>query len=154
MGYTPEWWERERDRVNAERAAKYRDDPEYRKAAKERARLYRARKREEREAAKKNPTITIGGVEVPALTTMQVCQYAGITASRIKYMQRAGYLPSAVVTRPVRLYSQKQADMIRDLEGFLRSHQESLRGPVTPESEKVLAELEHRTSIITKQWET
>lgn len=154
MGYTPEWWAREKDRINAKRNARYQNDPEYREAARKRAREYRERKKKEREAAKANPTIEINGQQRPALTTFQVCEHAGVTAARIKYMQRVGYLPPALVTRPVRLYTKKQADLIRKLENFLREHKQSLRGPATPETEKVLAKLEKLKSTIAEKWET
>jgi hypothetical protein len=154
MGYTPEWWQENREKVNAARNEKYKNDPEYRAKAQERARLYREKKRKEREAERENQTILIGGKERPALTTAQVCSMVDVTASRIKYMQRAGYLPPALVTRPVRLYTKRQANLIAKLEAFLRQHQDTLRGPTTPESAKVSKKLDALTTTIQTQWET
>jgi len=154
MGYTPEWWEANRDKVNAKRNDKYNSDPEYREAAQKRARAYREKKKAERDKAKANPTLEVGGKTVPALTTGDVCYKVGVTASRIKYMQRAGYLPNALVTRPVRLYTKAQSTLIGKLEKFLREHQDTLRGPTTPESAAVSKKLGTLTATIANQWET
>ena len=154
MGYTEDWWIVNRAKVNAERNKRYQKDPEYRKKARERARKYREQRRAEREAELSNPTLTVGGVEVPALTTQQVCQIAGITASRIKYMQRTGYLPNALVTRPIRFYTQRQAETIRDLEVFLRANQDILRGPETPESRAVAEKVAAYIATVKENWQT
>lgn len=154
MGYTGKWWNENRDKINEKRNQKYKDDPEYRAKARERARAYRERKRAERETANANPKITLNGKARSAMTTQDVCDHADVTPARIKYMQRAGYLPNALVTRPVRLYTTRQANLIRDLEVFLRQHQDTLRGPTTPQSEAVSKKLDAKTTSIKKQWET
>lgn len=154
MAYTPEWWKTAKDRINRRRAERYAKDPEYREAAKRRAKEYRERKKKEKAEAKKAPTITLNGHEVPAVTTHQVCENLGITAQRIKYMQRAGYLPPALVTRPVRLYTKKQEGLIKLLEEFLRTHEGVLKGPVTPESEKLSGKLDSLVTTIDEEWET
>lgn len=154
MGYTPEWWEKNGEDVKARRNARYAKDPEFREKARERARAYRAKKKAEREAQKGPPTIEINGKQKPALTTEQVCEKHGIEKSRIKYMQRAGYLPSALVTRPVRLYSETQSDLIGQLETCLREHQDVLRGPASPESEKAQQAIAALTTTIHEKWET
>lgn len=154
MGYTKEWWDKNRALVNERRNEKYQNDPTYREAARARAKEYRDRKRAEAKAAKPKPTLEVNGNTVKALTTAQVCKHAGVTASRIKYMQRAGYLPTALVTRPVRIYTKVQADLIKDLEAFLRLHQDRLRGPTTPESAEASKKLNAKTTKIATKWET
>lgn len=152
MGYTPDWWQKNRDKINSGRNEKYAKDPDYREQAKKRSKNYRDRKRAEREA--EPVTIMVNGEERPAMTTQEVCAFADITTARIKYMQRAGYLPAALVTRPARLYTKRQAQLIRDLETFLRKHQDTLRGPSTSESEKVAQRLATKTATIETQWST
>lgn len=152
MGYTPEYWEKNKAEANARRSELYKNDPDYRAAARERSKKYRDRKRAEREAQKPKPTITIGLTEHEAMTTTQVCEYVGCNATRIKYMQRVGYLPPAVVTRPVRLYSKNQAKLIKSLDQFLQKNKNALRGPATTRSKAVLKKLNEKISTIKQNW--
>jgi len=149
MGFTPDYWKTHRGTILNKRKKRYRDDPEYREKMKQRAREYRAKKRAEREAFYANPYIDIQGQQVPALSVDQVCDHAGITKPRLKYMQKAGYLPTALVNRPARLYTQHQADLIKELEVFLLNNSDALRLS-DPDAHK---NLNNQTATIKKEWE-
>ena len=154
MGYTQKWWAENREKINSRRNEKYKDDAVYRDNAKIRAQAYRQVKRKERLEQEANATLDVGGKVVKAWSTDRVCVHADISPSRIKYMQRAGYIPNALVTRPVRLYTQRQAQLIKTLEMFLRANQTILKGTTTPQSIKVAARLAALTSDIADKWET
>ena len=154
MGWTPEYWRKHGERIAAERKARYHNDPEYREKARERSRAYRARKKAEREAQLSKPTITVGGKVVPALTSDTLCEKAGINKARLKYMQRTGYLPNALITHPVRLYTNRQAQLVKNLEALLRTSSHHLRTPQTEKGAKAKAKLDALVSTIHAQWET
>lgn len=153
MGYTPDWWEREGDRIKAERNRRYREDPEYREKAKARAQRYREQKQKEREEFLANPFIELHGKQVPALTAEQVCQRLGITATRLKYLQRVGYLPKALHTTPFRLYTYSQEQHIKSLHQFLLANAQFLRTPKTDAGQAATTALDTLVSTITANWE-
>jgi len=152
MGYTPEWWEREGKKVAAKRRKKYANDEEYREATKARSREYRERKKAERDAFYQNPHIVIDGKPVDAMTVAALCADLNIDKSRLKYMQKAGYIPTAIVSRPVRLYTGSQRDMIRKLEDFLQKNSANLRVPNSDAGAQAAAELETITTTLHQNW--
>jgi len=150
MGYSPEYWEANKERILAERKAKYKQNKEYRQATLERSRAYRAKQRAEREA--QPLTITIAGVVHPALTLSEIETTMGVSKTRIKYYQKQEYIPAAMVTRPQRLYSENQAGLIKQLSEFLVGNSKELRSPTTPGGLAATAQLEQLKSTIKANW--
>lgn len=148
MGWSEDYWSKNRDRILKERKEKYAKDPEYRAKARDRARRYRENQKAEREAFLADPWMEIDGKKVSALTPDQMCQHIGIERSRLKYLQKAGYLPNPLVMRPHRLYTHRQADMIKDLNEFLRDNVGLLR--VTDPT--ATGELDAKLTTMQQQW--
>ena len=152
MGYTPEWWQREGKKVAAKRRKKYANDKDYREAAKARSREYREQKKLEREAFYASPYLELNGEKVAALTVDTLCSDLGIDKSRLKYMQKAGYIPTAIVSRPVRLYTEAQRDRLRELEAFLQKNSAHLRVPNSEAGVMATANLETLIATIKANW--
>lgn len=153
MGYTKKWYEENKDSIAARRRKRYTDDPEYRKAVLSQSQQYRERQRKERAQFLENPSIVIKGNTVAAMTVEQLEEATGIDKTRLKYLQKAGYIPAATVTRPVRLYTHNQAELIKELEAFLTEHSQYLRATRTPEGQQAQALLTPLKDKITMQWE-
>lgn len=153
MGYTPEWWQQNGGRIAEDRRRRYHEDADYREAAKARSREYREQRRAERQAFLDNPYIVLNGVNVPALTIDQLCARVDIDRSRLKYLHKVKYIPAPLVTKPARLYTVAQADMIADLEAFLRASAYLLRAPQTERGAETVAALNAKTNTISIQWE-
>lgn len=152
MGYSKEYWKRNREAVLARRKARYHNDPEYRERVRAEARKYRERKRAEQ--GKDKQVVTIQGNEYPALTTQEVCDALEIAPARLKHFHATQYLPPPLVSRPMRLYTKRQMHLIAGLEKFLRQNARYLKGPTTNRSTKVQAQLDSMVADIAKRWET
>ena len=152
MAYTKEWYEKNKKVLAKSRRSRYWTDEAYRASVLEQSRQYREKKRAERKAFLANPYIEIGGKRVPAVTADTMEDDLGITKSRLKYLQKAGYLPPALVVRPAKLYTEQQISMIKELEGFLAENSQFLRS-TTDEGAKARADLEVITNRIWTKWE-
>lgn len=151
MAYTKEWWERNKQEVLDKRRSRYHSDPEYRQSVLDRSKRYREERKAKAAATPK--TITINGKALKALTVAEVYKIAGIDAERLKYYQRQGYVPPALVSRPSRLYTVQQAEHIRQLTDFLQRKADDLRRPQTPEGKAASAQLKGITQAIHSTWE-
>lgn len=152
MGYTQKWWEKNKDSISAARRKRYQEDPEYRKSALAHSKAHREKKRKEREAFRANPTMKIGNSTVPALTIDHLEQSYGITKARLKYLQKAGYIPAALVVRPLRLYTHNQLALIQELESYLADKSQFLRATRTKEGQDARAGLDALTTKIKTAW--
>lgn len=149
MGWSERYWKQNRERILEDRKRKYAEDPDYRAKAQKRAKDYRDQKRDEREAFLKKPYLMLEGVKVPALTADQMCSRIGIERNRLKYLQKAGYLPDPRKSNGARLYTYGQADMVKDLNEFLRENTGLLRVSDATASADLEAKLYH----LHQEWE-
>lgn len=152
MGYTKEWWEENKDKVLKKRRARYHQDPEYRDKVLERTRRNRKKKAEERQAELRD--FAINGVPVKLQSLNEVAAKLGLEPDRLKYYQKQGYLPKALVTKPNRFYTPVQVEYIRQLTEFLAVHGKDLRRPTTPQGKAAITALEGLCKTIHDNWET
>lgn len=135
------------------RKYRYHTDPEYRAQALKRSAEYRERKRQERLANQKPPTLTIDGKEVPAVTVHDLLEEVGISKGRFKYFQRVRFIPKALVTHPVRLYTQNQVSLVAQLDEFLAANGKYLKVPDSEIGMETQTSLNHLVSTIAANWE-
>jgi hypothetical protein len=152
MGYTKEWWEENKARVLRERREKYENDPEYRARVLERTRRNREKKAAERQDALRN--FKINGVPVKLLSLRETADKLGVEPDRLKYYQKQGYIPKALVTKPNRFYTPVQVEYMRQLTEFLTAHGKDLRRPTSPPGKAAIAALEGLCKTIHENWET
>ena len=152
MHRTTQHYHNNKDEYAKRRRDRYANDPEYRKKVLDQAADYREKRRKKR--AKAGKQIQLNGKMVSAITSTEICDELGAERTRLKHMQKAGYIPPALVSRPVRLYTKKQFALIRKMHEFLETNGAYLRNPNSPSGDKVMAELEALKSTIAKQWET
>ena len=151
MGYSQTYWEKNGEEIKKERRERYHTDPEYREKAKERAREYRRQQREAQGI--KDDVVKIGKVEVPGIPSQDIYDDLGIDSLTVKKWQKRGFCPPALRSRPVRLYTQFQVDLLDELNTFLRSHDGTLKGPAGPDKDAVKQELDMLVSKIHSEWE-
>ena len=152
MAYTKEWWSKNGGAITKTRKSRYANDPVYREALKARSKEYRDKRRAQREAFLQAPYIEINGIQVAAKTMAMTCEVLGIPISRLKYLQKTGYIPHALVIRPVRLYTQNQIFLIGELELFLKKCSKYLRSTRTQEGIKAQADLDTHIDITKANW--
>lgn len=152
MAYTKEWYEQNKDAISERRRERYHNDPEYRAAVLEQSRQHREKKKAERAAFLANPYIVIGDKKVPAMTVETLEKETGVDKARLKYLQKAEYLPPALTTRPVRLYTLGQVELIKELEAYLAEHSQFLRSTRTEEGQAARAGLDALITTIHANW--
>lgn len=151
MGFTTEYWRLNKERILSERQRKYNEDPAYRAAALERSREYRRKKREEAGVGG-SPEIVIDGKIVESYKLDEIPEEYGLTKVKLKYFQKQGYIPPALVSRPSRLYTKSQVLMIDALQKFLDKHRSVLRNPTVPAGVAARTELEKIVAHIHQNW--
>jgi hypothetical protein len=125
-GYFRDWWAKNREAVLAKRASKYRDDPEYRIAALERARIWwvdhrnpTARVREgsmERKKRYMMPRILqAGGKQIEVFSSGMFAQAIGFSNQATFEWRSTGVLPPATMTdeKGRYWYSEAYIEMVR-----------------------------------------
>lgn len=152
MAYTKEWYEANKDKIAERRRHRYHNDPEYRAAVLEQSRQYHEKKKAEIEALTPPPHIEIDGVTVPAMTLEDLESETGVDKPRLKYLQKAGYLPPALISRPARLYTLGQVELIKGLEAYLATNSKFLRSTRTEEGQAARAGLDSLVQDIHENW--
>ena len=155
MGYTPEYWERNRNKILKERREKYQTDPAYRQQALERSRVRREKLKSERELSPKKSKAVVtlpNGETVTGYTVQHVAAKIGISPEKPKYYFRQGYTPAALVSRPKRLYTENQIDLMHMLEHFLHENRAALRTPTTGAGLDAQTTLKTIIENIFKEW--
>jgi len=152
MAYTKKWYEANKDKIGKTRRDRYHSDPDYRASVLEQSKAYREKRKAERAEFLANPYIEKDGQTVPAKTVDMVQAELGVDKARLKYLQKAGYLPSAIVSRPLRLYTYQQVDFIAQLESFLAKWSPFLRATRTEEGQHARTELDKLVTTIHQNW--
>ena len=150
MAHTKEYYEKNRDHILAKRRERYQNDPDYRKRALERARKYREQKRAEKGSF--DNAVLIDGVKVPAVSAAEVEKQLGLSDGKLKAYQKEGRIPKAFVSHPVRLYTQNQITLIKELSDFLAENRSALRRPATDAGVKAREQLDQLVTTIKQNW--
>ena len=150
MKHSPEYWASRGGGILKRRRDRYASDPEYAAAARERSRKYREKAKQEREI--KPITLEIGGVLLPAVTMAGIAETIGISKDQLKYYHKKEYIPAALVTRPKRLYTHNQMDLIKSLSIYLSANKRALKRPDTQDGVTAHSGLAVLTATTETKW--
>jgi hypothetical protein len=129
------WYHNHADEYNEARRKKYASDDGARERARQRAREYRARRRNGAEPLSNEPLFRFvnkdgpcpygEGVRIPVYTTGQVAAYINSTPQMLRNWERKGWIPASSFPDKHRLYTKNQAFMIVSLAEFMIGYRKS-----------------------------
>lgn len=112
------WYERNKEALKKKRAEKYRNDPEYRKAALERAAQQRAKT--PRQPSERDQRFRlIGGVKVEVFRIGQVAKEISKDEQTIRLWESKGIIPRPTASGSHRYYTATQVGLMQQLSDLL-----------------------------------
>lgn len=152
-GTVRKWYHGHSETYNESRRQKYASNLEAREKARERARVYRERRRTgvgQTESPLWRYVNGEGSCEygqgkrIPVWTTGQIAEDIGCTPQMLRNWERKGWIPASMFPDKHRLYTQNQAGLITLLAAFMSNYRTSPK--------KYKPELQKLVAIIAEQW--
>lgn len=128
------WYHNHSEEYNEARRKRYASNDEIREKAKERARSYRAQRRNGTElnaeplyrfVNEKGPCPYGEGLRIPVFTTGHIAQVIGSTPQMLRNWEQKGWIPDSMFPDKHRLYTQHQVQLIVGLAVFMVEYRKS-----------------------------
>jgi len=128
------WYHNHSEEYNEARRQRYADDDDIREKAKERARSYRARRRNGTELisepmyrfVNKNGPCAYGeGLKIHVYTTGHIAQVIGSTPQMLRNWELKGWIPDSIFPDKHRLYTDEQVGLIIGLSEYMVFYRKS-----------------------------